>query len=301
MNKISIDIGYSSSKIVFNDQYYKVPTAISFANDAGIEFGETAKYSFEGEEYYVGDAATDEAFTTTDYQFLHKFGPLIIYHIFKKLGIAGEISLNTGLALTDWGHRQEFQERLAVIEVDGVKVTTGCKVVGPQGSGIYNAYIAENNLYSSHPDSCAIIDIGYRTINFLYYERGEPQQSKMKGYPGSGVVSIMKTFSNYLETTYGVNFSEQEALKIFMSGKLSLSGEEQPAVPEKIKDLKGKFVQKLMNSILVKEKKTCQFAEVVIIGGGGSYLIQDVMNQKNVKYNQDPKEFANVRGYGLIG
>ena len=52
MNKISIDIGYSSSKIMFNDQFYKVPTAISFANDAGIDFGESSIYSFEGEDYY---------------------------------------------------------------------------------------------------------------------------------------------------------------------------------------------------------------------------------------------------------
>jgi len=300
MNKISIDIGYSSSKILFNDQYYKVPTAISFANDCGIEFGETSIYRFEDEDYYVGEQASSESFTTTDYKFLYKFAPLIVFHIFKKLGMSGDISLNTGLALTDWSKREEFTERLQFLKVNDETVATNVKVVGPQGSGAYNAYIAQNNLYDAHPKSTCIIDIGYRTINFLYYEKGEPIQTKMKGYPGHGVVSIMKTFSNYLETTYGMPFSEQEALKIFMEKEFSLGGEVQEQIPDVIADLKNKFIQKLMNSVLVSEKKTLMLSEKVLIAGGGAYYIEDVPMPKNTVFNIDPKEFSNCYGYSLI-
>lgn len=300
MNKISIDIGYSSSKIMFNENFYKVPTAISFANDTGIEFGESETYEFEGEKYYVGEAASDESFTTTDYKFLDKFAPLIVYHIFRKLGIEGDIEMVTGLALSDWNHRADFQTRLQFIEVDGNTVSTNCKVVGPQGSGVYNTYIAENELYDNHPKSCCVIDIGYRTINFLYFEKGSPMQTRMKGYPGHGVVSIMKTFSNYLESFYGMPFSEQEALKIFMDGELSMGGAVQEEIPKTIADLKGKFVQKLVNSVLVQEKKLLMTSETVIIAGGGSYLIQDVPMPPNTVFNKDPKEFANCRGYALI-
>lgn len=300
MNKISIDIGYSSSKILFNKQYYKVPTAISFANDCGIEFGESAVYEFEGEKYYVGELASDEAFVTTDYKFLYKFAPLIIFHIFKKLGITGDINLNTGLALTDWGKREEFTERLKFLKVDGLTVATNVKVVGPQGSGAYNAYIAQNGLQATPPKSLCVIDIGYRTINFLYYERGEPIQTKMKGFPGHGVVSIMKTFGNYLESRYGMPFSEQEALKIFLDKEFSLGGENQEGIVETISELKNKFVQKLMNSVLVSEKKTLMMSEKVLIAGGGAYYIQDVQMPKNTVYNADPKEFSNVFGYSLI-
>jgi plasmid segregation protein ParM len=301
MNKISIDIGYSSSKIMFNSQYYKVPTAISFANDCGIEFGESAIYDFEGEKYYVGELATDEAFTTTDYKFLIKFAPLIVFHIFKKLGITGDISLNTGLALTDWSKREEFKERLNFLKVNNETVATGVNVVGPQGSGAYNAYIVQNELTQTPPKSLCVIDIGYRTINFLYYERGEAIQTKMKGFPGHGVVSIMKTFSNYLESAYGMPFSEQEALKIFMDKEFSLGGTPQEDIPKVIADLKNKFVQKLMNSVLVSEKKTLMMAEKVLIAGGGAYYIQDVPMPPNTVYNSDPKEFSNVYGYSLIG
>ncbi len=300
MNKIVIDIGYSSSKILFNEQYYKVPTAISFANDAGIAFGESSVYEFEDEKYYVGEQATDEAFTTTDFNFLKKFAPLIVFHIFKKLGIAGDIQMKTGLALTDWSKKEEFQERLQFLKVSGETVATNCKVVGPQGSGAYNTYIVQNGLMTDQPKTACVIDIGYRTINFLYYERGEAIQTKMKGFPGHGVVSIMKTFSNYLESTYGMPFSEQEALKIFMDQELSLGGEDQLDIPTVIADLKNKFVQKLMNSVLVSEKKLLGLSKLVLIAGGGAYYIQDVPMPKNVVYNTDPKEFSNVYGYSLI-
>ena len=301
MNNISIDIGYSSSKILFNNQYYKVPTAISFANDCGIEFGESSVYDFEDERYYVGEQASDEAFTTTDYKFLYKFAPLIVFHIFNKLGISGDINLNTGLALTDWAKREEFTQRLQFLKVNDSTVATNVKVVGPQGSGAYNTYIAQNNLQDNPPKSLCVIDIGYRTINFLYYERGEPIQTKMKGFPGHGVVSIMKTFSNYLESRYGMPFSEQEALKIFMDKEFSLGGVAQEGIVEYITDLKNKFVQKLMNSVLVSEKKTLMMADKVLIAGGGAYYIEDVPMPANTVYNTDPKEFSNVFGYSLVG
>ena len=301
MIRVIIDFGYSSAKILYNGEYYKVPTAISFANDAGIQFGESSVYDYQGDKYYVGEAATDEAFTTTDYEFLKKFGPLMAFHILKKLNLLDQdIELITGLALTDWDKRQDFQDTLQFLKVNDATIATNCKVVMPQGSGAYNAYIAENNLYEAPPKTMVVIDIGYRTINFLYYEKGVANQTRMKGFPGHGIVSIMKTFSNYLETTYGMPFSEQEALKIFMDKELSLGGVPQEEIPVFIADLKIKFMQKLRNSILVSEKKTLGFADKVLMAGGGAYYIEDMEFPPNIVFNKNPKEFSNVFGYSLI-
>lgn len=299
MTKVGIDIGYSSSKIQYNGEFYKIPTSISYSNDVGISFGEANIYTFEGEQFYVGEAATDEAFTTTDYTFLAKFAPLIIYHIIKKLGIKGEIELRTGLALSDWDKQGEFFARLSAITVNDETLQLTPRIVGPQGDGAYIAYLAENNLFTTPPKTLSIIEIGYRTVNFLYYENGKAQQNKCKGFPGHGAVSIMKTFTNYLESTYGMPFSEQEALKIFMSNELSIGGSVQAAIPEKIADLKNKFVQKLMKSVLISEKKTLMLSEKVLIAGGGAYFVRDVKLPENTVWNQAPYEFANVKGYML--
>lgn len=296
--KLGEDIGYSSTKIQFNGEFYKVPTSIMFANDIGIDFGESNIYEFEGEKYYVGEAATDESFTTTDYAFLYKFGPLITYHIIKKLGITGDIDLRTGLALSDWAKKDEFRERLSNITVNGETLNITVRIVGPQGDGAYTAYLVENNL-TTPPRSLSIIEIGYRTVNFLHYENGVPQQNKCKGFPGHGAVSIIKPFSNYLESTYGMPFSEQEALKIFMSGTLSIGGVVQETIPEKIADLKNKFVQKLLKSVLVSEKKILMMSDAVLIAGGGTYFVRDVPMPPNTVWNQAPYEFSNVKGYML--
>lgn len=304
MVTLGIDIGYSSTKIKFNNEFYKVPTSISFANDMGIEYGENNVYAFEGEKYYVGESASDEAFTTTDYKFLFKFAPLIIYHIIKKLNIAGPMTVKTGLALTDWSKREEFQQRINIIKVDDQIITTGAKVVGPQGSGAYNSYISDNALFDKLPNKMSVIDIGYRTINFLYYEKGVAQQNRMKGFPGHGVVSIIKTFTSMLESTYGINFSEQEALKIFMDGHFSFGGTVQEQIPAMIEDLKNKFKTKLMQSVLVSENKLLQLSDKVLITGGGSYFLKNTPMPPNTCWSSDagrmPDEFANVSGYMLV-
>jgi len=301
MTVIGIDIGYSSSKIMYNNEYFKVPTSISFAHDmGGIDFGESTIYNFEGEAYHVGESATDESFTTTDYTFLYKFAPLIIFHIIKKLNIQGPVEVRTGLALSDWTERESFRERISTININDEILNLTAILVGPQGDGAYRSYITDNNLFDQIPETFSVIDIGYRTINFLYYENGIAHQNKCKGFPGHGVVSIMKTFTNFLESEYGMNFSEQEALKIFLNGSFKIGGVQQTKVPEVINDLKNKFVIKLMNSILVSEKKILKLSDYVLITGGGSYLIEDVQMPPNTVWSTNPKEFANVRGYMLV-
>jgi hypothetical protein len=59
------------------------------------------------------------------------------------------------------------------------------------------------------------------------------------------------------------------------------------------------FVQKLMNSILVSEKKTLQLSDVVVISGGGAYMLQNIEMPKNVVIGENFLEFDNVKGYML--
>ena len=94
-------------------------------------------------------------------------------------------------------------------------------------------------------------------------------------------------------------FSEQEALKIFMSGTLTIGGAVQENIPAKIAELKNKFVQKLMKSVLVSEKKILMMSEKVLIAGGGAYFVRDVPLPDNTVWNHAPYEFANVKGYML--
>jgi len=300
-NTIAIDIGYSSCKIAYMDKIVKFPTSISFATDIGNSYGEENIYEFEGEKYYVGKEAADaEAFTTNDYKFLHKFAPLLIFHVlskFDKTDLKEPIVVKTGLAMVDWNKKDEFTERITEFTVNDQEVQIEPRLI-PQGAGTIMDWVTNNN-EGEFPDRIMSLDIGYNTINLVSMVEGKPVKKDMKSYPGHGVSSIIKPFTTYMENTFAVNFSEQEAIGTFIKGKFKYNGEEQEAVSDKIQELKSQFVKKLFQSVLVNDKKNMAISDIVLIAGGGAYLLEDVPFPPNVEFVNSPYEFSNVRGYHI--
>jgi len=300
-NVISIDLGYSSAKIKYGDKVSKFPTAISFSSDVGINYGTDNVYDFEGEKYYVGsEAVGSESFTTSEFKFLLKFAPLLIYHILNRFELSDlekPIEIRTGLAMVDWDKKDEFIKRISEITVNGNTIKTVPTLI-PQGVGMILDWINKKN-NNNYPDSIASIDLGYNTINLIYFLDGKPVKKHMKSYPGHGVSSVIKPFTSYLENKFAITFSEQEAIRTFIKGKFKYNGEEQVEVSNKITDLKNQFIKKLFNSILVNDKKLLAISDVVIIGGGGAYLLQDVDFPPNVSFVDEPYEFSNCVGYSL--
>jgi len=301
--KIAIDIGYSQTKITAPDgKLFKFPTAISFAIDSGINYGEDEIYEFEGKKYRVGEIASEESFTTTEYKFLNKFAPLVIFHVLNKLKLIDKaqkevIQLRTGLALTDWAKKDEFIERIKNININGITIKTE-PILIPQGAGVYYDYVV-SKCNNQAPSSASIIDIGYNTINFLVFQNGAPVKSQCKAFPGHGVVSIIRPLTNWLEAKYSTKFPETQVNKFLMDEKFIYYGENQEDAIKMIKQLKLNFVEKLFNSILVSEKKILGMSEKVIISGGGTYMLENVAFPKNVDFTEKPYEFSNVRGYFL--
>lgn len=298
---IGIDIGYSSTKIKYDGKFYKLPTAISFAMDTGIDYGEAEIVEFEGESLYIGEAAvSEESFTTTDYKFKEKYDPVIIFHVLSKLGIleaakSGQIQLALGLALADWKHKEDYLKRIGSYTVNGETFNFGGINLIPQGAGAYINYIT--NTGGEHPGTCSIIDIGYNTINFLHFENGQPQRANCKSFPGHGVSSIIRPMTNHLEAKYGMSFSEQEVIKVFQNEKFMFNGVNQEDIVKTILELKSQFVKKLFSSILTSEKKLLATSEKVLFAGGGCYLLENIQFPPNVMFVQKPYEFSNVSGY----
>jgi len=233
------------------------------------------------------EAADGEAFTTTEFKFLSKFAPLLIFHIlskFEKADLEKPIVVKTGLAVVDWHRKDEFIERISNIEVNGKHIEITPILIPQDGE---------------YPDRLSIIDIGYNTVGLLSFTEGKPQRKDMKSYPGHGVSSIIKPFTSFMENKFSVTFSEQEAIGVFVKGEFKYNGEVQTEVSEKIIELKGQFVKKMFQSVLVNDKKLLAMSDVVLIAGGGAYLLQDVPFPPNVQYVDAPYEFSNVRGYLL--
>ncbi len=297
MKQLAIDIGYSSSKIKYNNQFHSVQSAIAFSPDTGINYGDDSIIEYKGERYVVGESAAGlESFVTTDFAFKTQFDPMIVYHILKNLDLVeyaknGEIELFLTLALADWKFKEDYLDILKEYKIDGIVLKFNNITMLPQGAGVYLTYFNEKQI---HPESAVIIDIGFNTINFLVYEKGHPKKAYSKGYSGHGVSTIIRQFATFLESTFNMPFSEAEALKIFTNNRFTFNGQEQPQVIQRIGELKNQFVHKLFSSILTSEKKILATSEVVIFAGGGCYLLEGIHFPPNVTFTNKPYEFANI-------
>ena len=304
-DKIAIDIGYGQTKVKYKEKIVKFPTSIALFTDTGIEYGDTNVYDFEGEKYLVGsDNVLNESFSTMDFNFIYKFAPLIIYHILKKFELAGKpmpLQVNTGLALVDWTEEnlKKFKERLSEFEVNGDKIQLKTNLV-PQGVGIYMNYKNTHKDEDLSKMNVVIIDIGYNTINLLHINRGKFQRPTSKSYPGHGVSSLIKPFRMYLENKFKTSFTDQEAMQVAMDEYMMWNGVKQEEIIEHIKDEKRKFVLKLFKSVLQDELPLLGRAHKVIISGGGAYLLKNAKLPPHYTIDDEPMEFANVKGYYLL-
>lgn len=299
MINLAVDQGYSSAKIKYNDNLYKLPTAVAFATDVGIAYGEEQIFEYNNEKYYVGDeAVSSEAFSTTDYAFKKVYDPLLLFSILKRFSLVepaqkGEIKLFLTLALADWKHKDEYLNIFKSFTVNGITLGFEDISLMPQGAG---SYIQFMKTQTEHPESAVVLDIGANTVNLLAYNDGKPAKAHSRGFPGHGVmVSIIQPFTSYLETQFNMQFSNAEALKIFTKNKFVFNGSDQPQITAKIKELKAQFVKKLFNSVLTSEKKLMATTEKVIFCGGGVYLLEGINFPPNVVLAAKPYEFSNIQ------
>jgi len=300
---IGIDLGYSSSKIGFLGQFMTEPTAINFNIDTGLSYGTNTSFLFENEDLLVG-ANAGESFSTLDYKFKYKYDPIILFSILFKLKAINfnkeeqdHIELRIGLSLADWKNKDEYIARISEFVIDGRTFKFNNIKIIPQGAGAYIDYIQSKKI--QHPDSAMILDIGYNTINVLYFNEGIPQKNNSRSFPGHGVSSIIKSFSDFLENEYGMSFSDNEALQIFLKNKFIYNGVDQEKVKSIIFELKNNFLKKLKNSILVRERKLLSTSEKVIFAGGGANLLYGTQFPPNVDFVDEERLYSNVRGFML--
>lgn len=300
MIKLGLDLGYSAGKALYDNEFYKFPTSISFATDNLLDYGDDDSIIYNDKKYLVGNPNATTAFVTTDYSFKKKFDPLIIYYICKELDLLdevrkGNVSLYLGLALTDWKYKDEYLELISSFEADGETWNFKIGALMPQGVG---AVINWMNLNSEeHPKLLSCVDIGFNTINFIVFEKGNPVKDKSRSFPEYGVSSIIRPFKNFLESKYNMTFSEIEAINIFQENSFFYNGEEQEEVINMISNLQDQFVDKVFNSVLRSEKGILNRSNIVLISGGGVYFLDNIEFPQNVRFSGKPYEYANVGGY----
>ena len=304
---IGFDFGYHGTKIRYKNKMVTFPSAIAFYNDTGLQISSSDKiYDFEGDRYLVGSgAASSQSFTTTEFKFLYKFMPLLVYYVLEKFEEVNKdkpIKIKSGLSIMDYSQENivKLKERLANFEVNGRKMSVEIDFT-LQAFGIYKDFLKNHKEEVKIDDlkskMTTIIDIGSNSINVLNINNGAPIKEHSKGYPGSGTYSLINPLRHYLENKYGLPFNVQEATEILRDGSFMFNGVNQEDVAEYVKDAKEKFVKKLFQSILVENKKIFSMSRYVILSGGGAHLLRGSKFPPNVVYTVTDPIFSNVNGY----
>ena len=293
---IAIDIGYGDTKVMFDGKCFKFPSAIEQVRQAQVSLGgnENDVYSLNGSKFKVGQKATRNAIATRGFGFLQKYSPLLIRHAFTLAGIDinKPISLATGLSLLNYQEAQSFLAGITNFIVDD-KVFELDVSLFAQGQGIF----IECPCQKDNKLVC-IIDIGYNTLDFLAFEDNEPRSDLCFANQG-GANKIIVDLQKLLTKEYKIDFSEQQAKKIFMSKEVQISGQIID-FSDTINAMTIQYADFVMDEFYNKIGDTIKLADSVVISGGGAYFLDKEYMQKeypHIFFTQIPYEFSNVRGY----
>lgn len=228
------------------------------------------------------------------------------------------VDLCVGLPLSYYiDKKDELKEAIkslhAEVSVSGIKssriVKCNSVFVFPQGAGAYYAAMydvngqlkKENiNLVTS---SVGIIDIGYRTVDYLVMGKGRKNITMMENLSGSleddgmnvAFQDIERGLSEQIRRNVGL--TEIEKAILWFGSNFSYKGQEITLIPFEEAAYKERADQ-IASKIKIKWGVEGELLSTVIItGGGGSVLFPYLKSQFEQARLQDNANFANCEGY----
>lgn len=298
---LNMDFGYGDVKVLFDTKEFKFSSAVSAESVAFTDFGNNEVYTFEDKNYFIGQEAEINSYTSRNYDYLYKYSPLMVYKALELGGVnfknvkSVELNLNTGLSISDWDKKEDFKYRLKNFEVNNIKFN--CKVrLFAQGEGIYREFI---NKIGEIPNIAMVVDVGFNTIDVLVFKNGKPSKQHSFAFAQAGISKVIKQLKSYLDGKYKFNFPEMQVKEIFLDKKMKYQGELDEKVPFLIEEIKTEYINWLKNELLTQNIEITNIADYVILGGGGTYYLDGIVLPKNYVFSTFPYEYSNVVGYSL--
>lgn len=292
--KISIDIGYGDTKVFFNNQTFKFPSAVSQVGESMFNSNNKNENTiFEGIEYRVGSKAVMEAVATRGYLFLKRYSPLLIHNalVEAKLDLEQPIEIATGLSIVNNLEAQSFLDIISNFNVNNIQIKPKVSLFA-QGQGIYKEANLENKGIS------CVIDIGYNTLDFLVFEDGNPRVDLCFANKKGANIAITN-LQKILIKEFRVDFNEQEAKEVFLKKELEIAGKSVDFA-DMINSIMQRYIRVITDDIFSKAEDILSKSKNIVIGGGGAYFIKKEYLENLYKANYvflDNPEYANVRGY----
>ena len=304
--KLGIDIGFGDVKVVPVDgDSFKFSTSIA-PYVAGVDLGNDARiktYKYNGEEFIVGDETASGNLGTRSKGFLQNYSALLIAKAIDLYGSdVDEISI--GLALNHYASnngqfRKELKRSLSAFYVNEKHYELTVHVY-PQAVGILADFrIDENGEVRDETEiDGLVLDIGFNTVDVVTFKNGQAVSHDSGCFEGGGICNIITPLAQLVSTNHDLDIQEQEAKKIFLEREICFFGKSKDYGLE-IDRLTKRYVKELFVKIDGKWSGSVARAGKVIIAGGGSYYIKDLLpeNLTEICFIPELAEFSNARGF----
>jgi len=295
MQRLSIDLGYGDTKVVVGDKIFKFASAIEKRKESQVEYDSDNDdvYLFKGRKYRVGDRALVNAISTRGFNFLLKYGALLIYHAIELSGLDKNepLEIIIGLSILNWKEKDIFIDTLRTINVNDSIISPKIHLMA-QGQGIYLDYVGNKD------GLVCVADIGYNTFDFLVFEDGKPRQD-LSYATNKGANEIITELQTKLKKRFNFDATEQIAKDTFINGYIMHYGEKID-LSDEIDESKEDYAEYILDEMKNKGVDLLRSATAVIFSGGGAYFLNKSKNPSNVVFSSLPYEYANVRGYNLL-
>jgi len=183
MKTLVIDPGYSSVKHVLIEgkkirRTGREPTLVAEIPDWSlqVDFGmetEGDGIPWKGKRYLVGPPSIGGLeIPVTNPETLYGLA-LPLYLL--KLGVTEGDRVVVLMSFADWERKEKVEELVKSFEAEPAVV--------PQGVGIW--------IEAGRPTDCAVVDVGFDTVDVLAFADGRPQKSLSFAAHGTGVVSFL--------------------------------------------------------------------------------------------------------------
>jgi len=284
--------------------------------DNGYQFGKTANFMFDNgvrpldkvepsirehslkyeRKYYK--VAEGRAAITEDKVSDENARLLTMVAIAKELSAAGinkaEVVLAVGLPFSDYGREKkalmQYYEQKPIMryEFEGIRydVTISRIFVFPQ------CYSAISQRLGSMKADYLIVDIGSKTTDVIYLQKGLPVESRSITIERA-MVKWIRQIQGSLQVQYGKNIPESEILKVILKQGSKLPKSYVNHIRNGIKEQ----IEALMLELEEREYDL-NYSNVIYVGGGAVAVKNFTEHKENVAYDCDI--LANAKGYEFL-
>jgi len=313
-----IDIGFGDVKIVSNalkggtsNNMYKFPTIITPAWDtAGFnpEGGSVVPIRIGDDNYFVGnDAKTATDVLELRYTTWYREDEYMAFFQ-KALSMLqpGTYIIVTGLPVEEYGsHKDDLQKRLRgefhigkhTYFVRDVKVM-------PQPFGSFFNYALDDKgcrkRSAASDETNGIIDIGYRTTDFILVEAGHYKEQGASGTINKGVSDLVGTVTSRIRGEFNRTMSDAEARNAVLKKEIRVFGNTRNIgnLVDQEADILSKFIA---NKAKTYWGSGAHIDRVLLVGGGSA--IYKTYMKRIFPHLAVPGEpsFSNACGYWKYG